>query len=160
MANAFNLTLDLSDMMSKIFDMERGMSFREKSAWITLASVLICFGVYFGSIVGGVVSPRGFDTVHLLLLCVGALVALQCVLYIAAGLTGDPRVPRDEREQLIQHRSHTAGYYTLMICVLALGVPGHLGHGAVDLMNFALLGLVVAALAVSVAQIVMFRRGG
>jgi hypothetical protein len=160
MANTFNLTLDLSDIMSKIFDMERGMSFREKSAWITLATVLLCFGVYFGSIVGGVVSPRGFDTLHLLLLCVGGLVALQCVLHVAAGRTGDPRVPRDEREQLIQHRSHTAGYYTLMICVLALALPGHFGHGAVDLMNFALLGLVVAALAVSVAQIVMFRRGG
>ena len=160
MATVFNLTLDLSNMMSKIFNMERGMSFREKSAWITLATVLLCFGVYFGSIVGGVVSPRGFDTIHLLLLCVAGLVALQGILHFAAGRTGDPRVPRDEREQLIQHRSHTAGYYTLMICVLALALPGHFGHGAVDLMNFALLGLVVAALAVSVAQIVMFRRGG
>ena len=58
------------------------------------------------------------------------------------------------------HRSHSVGYYVLMVCVLALAIPGHTGHGAVDLMNFALLALVVAALAVSVAQIVMFRRGG
>ncbi len=52
------------------------------------------------------------------------------------------------------------GYYVLMISVLGLAGPGHMGHGAVDLMNFALLALVVAGLAVAVAQIVMFRRGG
>jgi cytochrome bd-type quinol oxidase subunit 2 len=136
------------------------MSFREKSAWITLGTVLFCFGVYFGSIVLGAVSPRGFDTLHLLLMCVGGLVVLQCVLHALAAASGDRKGPRDEREQLIQHRSHSVGYYVLMVCVLALAVPGHTGYGAVDLMNFALLALVVAALAVSVAQIVMFRRGG
>lgn len=134
------------------------MSFREKSAWITLASVLLCFGVYFGAVVTGEVRP-GLSTVHLLLLCVAALVALQCGLHVAASAIGDPRGPRDEREQQIQHRSHTVGYYVLMFCVLALAVPGHTGHGVVDLMNFALFGLVVSGLAVSVAQIVMFRRG-
>ena len=29
------------------------MSFREKSAWITLVTVVVCFGVYFGSLVTG-----------------------------------------------------------------------------------------------------------
>jgi len=135
------------------------MSFREKSAWITLATVLLCFGIYFGSIVLGAVSPRGADTGRLLLVCVGGLVVLQCLLHAVAAATGDPKGPRDEREQLIQHRSHSVGYYVLMVSVLALAIPGHMGHGAIDLMNFALLALVVAALAVSVSQIVMFRRG-
>jgi hypothetical protein len=136
------------------------MSFREKSAWITLGTVLVCFGVYFGAIALGLVSPRGLETGRLLLVCVGGLVVLQCVLHALAAATGDPKAPRDEREQRIQHRSHTVGYYVLMASVLALAIPGHMGHGAIDLMNFALLDLVVAALAVSVAQIVMFRRGG
>jgi hypothetical protein len=137
------------------------MSFREKSAWITLVTVLVCFGVYYGGIVTGSVR-RGFETIHLLLACVAGLVVLQVVLHlVAARLTPRAdRAVRDEREAMIQARSHTVGYYVLVICVLGLGVPGHLGHGAVDLMNFALLGVVVAALAVSAAQIVMFRRGG
>ena len=137
------------------------MSFREKSAWITLVTVLICFGVYYGGIVTGGVSPRGFDTIHLLLLCVGALAVLQVGLHmIAMRLTPKAdRAARDEREAMIQARSHTVGYYVLIACVLGLGVPGHMGHGAVDLMNFALLGVVIAALAASAAQIVMFRRG-
>jgi hypothetical protein len=138
------------------------MSFREISAWITLVTVLICFGVYFGGIASGSVSPRGLDTLHLLLVCVIALVALQCVLHwVAAALhPSDARAPKDERERLIQWRAQSLGYYVLMVGVLLLALPAHFGHPTVDLLNFALLDLVVAALAVAVAQIVMFRRGG
>lgn len=139
----------------------REMSLREKSAWITLVTVLVCFGVYYGGIVTGGVSPRGFDTLHLLLACVTAMAGLQFVLHLAAArLSGKAdRAVRDEREAMIQARSHTVGYYVLIFCVLGLFVPGHMGHGPIDLMNFALLGVVVSALAVSAAQIVMFRRG-
>ena len=137
------------------------MSFREKSAWITLITVLCCFGAYYGSILAGVVSPRGFDTLHLLLLCVIALAALQLALGVIALLTTpkDGRAPHDERERLIQARSHTIGYYVLIVLVLLLAIPGHTGHGVVDLMNFALLDVVLAVMTVAVAQIVMFRRG-
>ncbi|MET0272800.1 MAG: hypothetical protein ABW360_07395 [Phenylobacterium sp.] len=137
------------------------MSFREKSAWITLVTVLICFGAYFGAVLTGRVSGRGFEAVHLLLACTAALVALQVVLHLIARATtpADGRAPRDEREALIQARSHTLGYQLLMVLVVALAIPMHLGHPAPDLMNFALMDVVVAALAVAVAQIVMFRRG-
>jgi hypothetical protein len=134
------------------------MSFRETSAWITLVTVLICFGVYFGGVATGAVSPRGFETLHLLLACVSAMAVLQAVLHVLAARRS-PRVPRDEREQLIQLRSHTVGYYVLIAGVLGLFVPGHMGHDVIGLMNFALLAVVVATLAVSGAQIVMFRRG-
>jgi hypothetical protein len=137
------------------------MSFREKSAWITLLTVLVCFGAYFGSIVTGRVSGRGFDTLHLLLTCVGGLVVLQVGLNVVAVLTTpkDGRAPKDERETLIQWRSHTLGYYVLMVLVVALFVPVHMGHTAIDMANFALLDVVIATLAVALAQIVMFRRG-
>ena len=52
------------------------MSFREMSAWITLTSVLACFGVYFGSLATGWVHTPSYATLHLLLMCVGALVML------------------------------------------------------------------------------------
>jgi cytochrome bd-type quinol oxidase subunit 2 len=137
------------------------MSFREKSAWITLVTVLACFGIYFGSIVTGHVSGRDLDTLHLLLMCVIVLVVLQCALTVIAAMTTprDGRAPKDEREQLIQWRSHTLGYYVLVVLVLGLFIPGHLGHTVIDMMNFALLDVVIAALVVAAAQIVMFRRG-
>ncbi|MBW8815083.1 MAG: hypothetical protein JF588_16815 [Caulobacterales bacterium] len=136
------------------------MSFREKSAWITLVTVLVCFGAYYGAVLSGAVS-RGFATVHLLAICVAALVGLQIVLHaVAARLSPrEAQAPRDEREALIQARSHTVGYYVLMVMVLLLALPVHFGHPPGDLLNFALLDVVVATLAVSGAQIVMFRRG-
>lgn len=137
------------------------MSFREKSAWITLVTVLVCFGAYFGAILTGLVSGRSFETLHLLLACTVALVVLQVALHAVAAITTptDGRAPRDEREVLIQWRSHTLGYYVLVVLVLGLFVPVHMGHTAIDLANFALLDVVVATFAVAGAQIVMFRRG-
>lgn len=136
------------------------MSLREKSAWITLVSVLICFGAYFGALALGHV--RGFHSLFLLLLCGIALLVLQLGLHLVAAVTTpkDGRAPKDERESLIQWRSHTLGYYVLMGMVLALIVPVHFASSAIDMMNFALLGVVVASLIVAVAQIIMFRRGG
>jgi hypothetical protein len=145
-----------------IFHPEGAMSFREKAAWITLVSVLLCFGLYFGSIATGRITGRGWGSLHLLLLCVAVFVVLQIGLNLAARWTTprDGRTPRDEREMLIQARSHTLGYHVLMVLVLGLGVPMHLAHAdAVALMNFALLDVVVAGLVVAVAQVVMFRRG-
>lgn len=137
------------------------MSFREKSAWITLLTVLVCFGVYFGTMLTGQVAARGFARLHLLIECVVGLAVLQAGLHIVAAVLSpkEAQAPRDEREKLIDARAHTFGYYVLVVGVLALGVPGHMGHGAIDLMNFALLAVVVATLAVTLAQIVMYRRG-
>lgn len=137
------------------------MSFREKSAWITLVTVLVCFGAYFGAIATGRISGHGLSSLHVLLLCVIGLVVLQVALNSVAAMTTprDSRALRDERETLIQWRSHTLGYYVLVALVIALFIPVHLGHSVFDLANFVLLEVVIATLVVAVAQIVMFRRG-
>jgi len=137
------------------------MSFREKSAWITLITVLVCFGAYYGSILAGVVTLHDFGTLHLLLLCLVVLAVLQVGLGTIAARTTpkDGKAPADEREKLIQARSHTIGYYALIALVLSLVVPGHLLRSTIDLMNFALLDVVLAVMIVAIAQIVMFRRG-
>ena len=140
------------------------MSFREKSAWITLVSVLICFGVYFWELVAGRIGGHhlgALRSLHLLLLAVTVLVVLQIALTAIAAATTpkDARAPRDERERLIQWRSQSIGYYVLMVLALLLFVPIHFGHSALDMANFALLAVVISALVVAVAQIVMFRRG-
>jgi len=141
------------------------MSFREKSAWITLVSVLICFGAYFAELFGGLASDQhhfgGLGSLHLLLLSVLALVALQVILTIVAALT-TPKAGRglaDERERLIQLRSQSLGYHVLMLLAVGLFAPAFFGHRGIEMANFALLAVVIAALTVAVAQIVMFRRG-
>jgi hypothetical protein len=136
------------------------MSFREKSAWITLLTVVVGFGAYFGAIFTGLVH-RGFGEVHLLLLCVLAVAALQLALSLIAARTTpkDGRAPRDEREILIQARSHSLGYHVLIVLVLAAAATGHLGRSVVDLMNFTLLAVVLSVATVAIAQIMLFRRG-
>jgi hypothetical protein len=141
------------------------MSFREKSAWITLVSVLLCFGAYFTELFGGLASHAhhfgGLGSVHLLLLAVLALVVLQVGLTMVAAWT-TPKAGRglaDERERLIQLRSQSLGYHVLLVLAVGLFAPAMFGHRGIEMANFALLAVVIAALTVAVAQIVMFRRG-
>jgi len=141
------------------------MSFREKSAWITLVTVLVCFGVYFGVLVmhrhvRGEPGSALF-TLHWLLLSVAALAVLQLGAMLVAARTTpkDGRAAADERERLIQLRSQSFGYHVLTVLALLLFVPIHFGHSALDMANFALLAVVASVLTVAVAQIVMFRRG-
>jgi hypothetical protein len=60
---------------------------------------------------------------------------------------------------MIQARSHTIGYFTLIVLVLSLSVPAHIGHGVADLMQFALFDVAAAISVVAIAQVIMFRRG-
>jgi hypothetical protein len=141
------------------------MSFREKSAWITLISVLVCFGAYFVELFGGLASEShhfgGVASLHLLLASVLALAGLQIGLTMIAALTTpkDGRAVADERERMIQWRAQSLGYHVLMVLAVGLFAPAFFGHRGVEMANFALLAVVIAALTVSVAQIVMFRRG-
>jgi len=141
------------------------MSFREKSAWITLVSVLVCFGAYFTELFGGLTSSAhhfgGLGSLHLLLLSVLALAGLQITLTVIAALTTPKagRGPADERERMIQQRAQSLGYHVLTGLAVLLFAPAFFGHRGLEMANFALLAVVIASLTVSVAQIVMFRRG-
>ena len=138
------------------------MSFREKSAWITLISVVICFSAYFWALATGEIDGRGMGSLHVGLLCTTALVLLQIVLNLIATLLNlkDARTPRDEREKSIQARSHTVGYYVLMATIAVQIVPMHFHDpNAADVVHYGVLGLVAAVFAVAVSQIIMFRRG-
>ncbi len=145
------------------------MSFREKSAWITLISVLLTMGAYYGALLFGVISPESFPAFHLGLLAIIAMIVLQVGLHIIAAVLNpaDARTPRDEREKLIQARSHTVGYYAMLAGMTAVVFATHAPHlgemlGLHSFMVTVYLGIgvmVIAVLAVAIAQIIMFRRG-
>ena len=148
------------------------MSFRERTAWITAITIVLCFGVYYGAVFTGLVPKDTWQSFHLALICVVSLVVLQAGLNLAAALLnpGEARTPRDERERMIHARSHTVGYYVLMFGMAGLLVSTHVPRGRmdsdvafvdiiIDTVNFGVLVMVVAAFAVAAAQIVMYRRG-
>jgi uncharacterized membrane protein len=139
------------------------MSFREKSAWITLVSVLVTFGSYYGALGLGLIQPFSMSAFHFGLLSIIALVVLQVALHIIAALLNpaDARTPRDEREKLIQARSHTFGYYIMMVGMVLVVLATHIPalHGFMTTVYLGVGIMVIASLAVAIAQIVMFRRG-
>jgi uncharacterized membrane protein len=139
------------------------MSFREKSAWITLISVILTFGSYYGALGLGLFEPFSMSSFHLGMLSIIALVLLQVALTLIAHYSTpkDSRGPRDERERLIEARSHTVGYYVMMVGMVLVVGATHM-PGLHSFMTTVYLGvgvMVIAAIAVAVSQIVMFRRG-
>jgi hypothetical protein len=84
------------------------MSFREKSAWISALSVLVCFGIYFG--VAFTRRLGGMENGFLLLKCVGAFVALQIGLNLGLGIP--------------LHLYHAAGHQLMGLAALDLVITG------------------------------------
>lgn len=140
------------------------MPFREKSAWITLISVVLTFGSYYGALALGLFHPFSMTSFHLGLTAIIALVLLQVVLTLIARAQNprDASVPRDEREQMIEARSHTVGYYVMMVGMILVVAATHVEalHGFMTTVYLGVGVMVIAAIAVAVSQIVMFRRGG
>jgi hypothetical protein len=86
------------------------MSFREKTAWISLISMAGIYGLYFCSLIR---SGR-HNEAHVvgLLGTIIALVVVQTVLTIAVAIF-DPKnaqAPRDEREKLIELKATRVAY--------------------------------------------------
>jgi hypothetical protein len=134
------------------------MSFREKSAWISFVTVLLASAVFVSY--AAIFGRYGYGTLHVFLLSVIALVVLQVVLHvIAAALNpADARTPKDERERLIELKSHRVGYYVLVVAVLAMFVSGHMTRSSFDMIYHAFAAVTLSMLAISLTQIILFRR--
>lgn len=135
------------------------MSFREKSAWISLVLIVLLFGAYFWRAFTG--EMRGGQAMHWFLLIVVAFVVLEVVLHVAVAVQAprDARAPKDERERLIELRATRIAYFTLMGGALLSIFTIHLGAGAGTIVSYAFLSVVVAELVKFASQIVFFRRG-
>jgi hypothetical protein len=136
------------------------MSFREKSAWISLVSMLGIYAFYFWSVFHS--GPRG-GRVHFggLLEAIIALAVVQIVLTIAAAIftPREAKAPRDEREKLIDLRATRLAYGALATSVACACFFGAFNPPIIFNTNALLLLLVMAELLRSGCQIVQYRRG-
>lgn len=144
------------------------MSLREKTAWITLATILICLGGYFGAILSGLLVQTSWQAFHFGIVAIIALAATQALLnLIALRVTPrDSRSAKDERELMIHARSHVVGYYVLMPGMAATLLVTHVrmpDDSTVDMIvrtvNVGVAVMALAAASVAITQIVMLRRG-
>jgi hypothetical protein len=136
------------------------MSFREKSAWISLLSMAGIYAVYFWSLFPSMWRPAG-SAFGGLLGTVIVLVIVQTVLTIAIALSTpkDTKAPLDEREKLIELRATRFAYAVLAGSVACACFFGGFKPPIVFNANALLFMLVVAEILRSGSQIVQYRRG-
>ena len=134
------------------------MSFREKTAWISLVSMAGIYGLYFWSVIRS--GPGGGSRTGGLLGTVIALAVVQTVLTIAVAVFNpkDAQAPRDERERLIELKAARFAYAGLAtgiaLAVFFAAFPSPIIFGA----NSLLFILVVCEVMRSGCQIVQYRR--
>ena len=136
------------------------MSFREKSAWISVVLIVAVFGPYFwlvGRALAGQAHVHGGTQFGLILL----FIILEIVFHIAvaARTPRDANAPMDERENLIDLKATRTAFYVLfggaILSIFALHFPINVW----TLSQFVLFSIVAAELVRFGGQIVLFRRG-
>lgn len=132
------------------------MSFREKTAWISLLSMTAIYGYYFWS----VIHSKRHGGLGGLLGTIIALVFVQAVLIVAVAVFApkEAKACADEREELIELKATRFAYSGLatsvaMACLFAAFNPPILFNT-----NALLFILVVAEVMRSGCQIVQYRR--
>ncbi len=135
------------------------MSFREKSAWISLLSMSVIYALYFSSVFRG---PRhgGFHFGGLL----GTIIALtivQVVLTVAVAILApkEAKAPRDERDKLIDLKATRFAYGALAGSVACACFFGGFNPPIIFNTNALLSILVLAEILRSGCQILQYRRG-
>lgn len=137
------------------------MSFREKSAWISLVSILFVSGFYFLHVpwtLNPAFSPRLFRG---LLYCIAALVVIEVVAHIVVAIRApeDAKAPKDERERLIDLKAIRITHYIYVVGSLLAVSTIHLGANAIAIGYGVLFAFVVGEVVKNVFRIVGHRRG-
>jgi hypothetical protein len=136
------------------------MSFREKSAWISMLSMSGIYGFYFWSVIHA--APQA-GSLHFggLLATVIALVVVQVVLTVAVAIftPREAKAPRDERDKLIELRAMRVAYSGLATSVALACFFGAFNPPIVFNTNSLLFILVTAEIMRSACQIIQYRRG-
>ena len=136
------------------------MSFREKSAWISVVLLLIVFGPYFGR-VGLAFAGKTHVHVGTQFALIGVFLLLEIALHVVVAVRSprDARAPKDEREDLIDLRSTRAAFRVLLAGVFIAILTLHFPVNVWMLSQLVLFAAVLAELVRFGNQIRLFRRG-
>ncbi|HTQ99844.1 MAG TPA: hypothetical protein VMH83_07635 [Candidatus Acidoferrum sp.] len=139
------------------------MSFREKTAWVTLCAIVIVTLMYWFHI-GSLFEPHSPGRVaHSLGASLVAFLLIELVAYFVLRLRNpeDAGEPKDERERLIDLKAMRIAYYVFVVCaLLGIFVALHVvnaGAGAVA--TTVMLAYMAAEVVRHSARIVFYRRG-
>ena len=136
------------------------MSFREKSAWISMLSMLGVYGYYVWSVIKDGPHTGGFRFGGLLATII-ALIVIQVVFTIAVAIYSpqEAKAPRDERDKLIELRAMRVAYAGLATSVAMACFFGAFNPPILFNTNALLFILVTAEVMRTGCQIIQYRRG-
>jgi hypothetical protein len=140
------------------------MSFREKSAWVTLISLIVVTLLFFLHIPHPYTlrPPPSPFIFHVVMLLIVTFVVIEVVAHVVIAIRSprDARTPKDERERLIEIRSTAIGAY--VYAFLSLGsifVTIHLGANEIAIAYLVLFSFVVAEIVNYALRVIYYRRG-
>lgn len=135
-------------------------SFEEKSAWVTLAGLILAFVIYCwyaaGMLMAGTMEARAY--LPLFLICGMVLVVFLVAGHVMAAVLETPE-GSDERDQLIKWRADRGASWVLgpvvLLAALALSLPMEGAWVA----NGLLSGLFISEILRSALKAFFYRRG-
>ena len=121
------------------------MSFRYKSALLSLVSMALVYGWFFIALMVQGHDPGQANRVIHLGTAIVALALIQIVGHaIIAGTSSDKYAALDERERAFDRRATMVGYYVLIVGALAAIATLHIGFSGPNVGHAVLLAIVVA----------------
>ncbi len=138
------------------------MSFREKSAWISLGGILLVGGYVAYWLMNHPGAEN--ETGAVLGLIVGAIVvqtiiAIVATVGVAIAAPREASAPRDERDKLIELRATQCAYLVLLIAALAIANGYFFSFNGYALSMAALAAVAVAEAVRFLIQIAQYRLG-
>jgi uncharacterized BrkB/YihY/UPF0761 family membrane protein len=139
------------------------MAFREKIAWLTLATMLVAYLVYFGFVgpAVGFGERRMLDIVWSFgaVAVAHAIVVIVGAIFIAVTARKEGQARADERDRAIARRGATIGYYVLILGMIVVGVIMPFSEPPWRIVNAALLAIVLAEIVNNAVILLSYRRG-
>jgi NhaP-type Na+/H+ or K+/H+ antiporter len=139
------------------------MAFREKTAWLAIAGMLLGYVPFFLAL--GRETENGGPTVgrFLLLLAIASLVRIVIEVggrtLVAVRMGAEARGPADERDRAISARSSSIAYIVLLVGMIVVGMFMPFSNHGIAIVTAALIAIVAAELIRYLAIALSYRLG-
>jgi hypothetical protein len=138
------------------------MSFREKSAWITLISILLVLALYITHVPNALEPEPGLWELQVVGITFATFIVIDVIAHVVLYLRfwKDGRTPKDERERLIDLKATRLAWYVFVVGTLItiIATPHH-GASGFGVMIFVLFAFAIAEIVNYAARIIYYRRG-
>ena len=137
------------------------MSFREKSAWVTLIAILLVIIIYLLHVPWHLEQHTAGFAFHAFFACMIMFIVIEVIAHIVLYLRfpKDALTPKDEREQLIDLKAVRLAAYVYVAGSFTAVASLHLGANNITIAYGVMLAFIVAEIVNYGMRIYYYRRG-